>query len=384
MSSQLFRAIVAKDVQSISKMLSVLRTQSHWSLVSFIDEMVPCMLMETNLQFHNFHLVKMGLFLRKLAVERYFSAATEYELLRLVSSELVQRQWFRLQVEPLRDGEAEKYASQQQLLNALSEQNAHNAFYYVQGLLNTEPEATIQLLLTLGALHIPDNLGHSLSCFFPVAEHLFYTLHPHTSTALLSYVMFLCRFKTSPDVLSAIQAKQHHPKEMAQLLKVAASGSSIVDLHHMITLYVFTEWRHAAFNPEHNVPFELLLEWIGPKPIDRARESRMEQMSYVTLVPHTYAEFVQGFSLDDLDQTIAMIITLLENEPGKAIDWTFRTYAGYYSLGRWDPHYFTSLYAAFHFFLQDDIEDIVAARMAVEQAMRYFAAGVAEIVKRDV
>ena len=80
---------------------------------------------------------------------------------RKESSELVQRQWFRLQVEPLRDGEADKYATQQQLLSALSEQNAHNAFYYVQGLLNTEPEATIQLLLTLGALYI--RIGSILS-----------------------------------------------------------------------------------------------------------------------------------------------------------------------------------------------------------------------------
>lgn len=357
-------------------MLSVLRTQSQWSLVSFIDEMLPCMLMETNLQFRNFHLVKMGLFLRKLAVERYFSATTEYELLRLLSSELVQRQWFRLQVEPLRDGEAEKYASQQQLLSALSEQNAHNAFYYAQGLLNTEPESTIQLLLTLGALYIPDNLGHSLSCFFPVAEHLFYTLHPHTSTALLSYVMFLCRFKTSPNVLLDIKAKQHLPREMTQLLKVAASGKTIVDLHHMITLYIFTEWQQAAFNPEHKVPFELLLEWIGPKTIDHQLELRMERMSYVTMMPNTYAEFVEGFSFEELEQTIAMIITLLETDPAKAIDWTFRVYATYYSFGRWDPHYYTSLYAAFHFFLQDDIEDIIAARMAVDQAVRYFVAGV--------
>jgi len=378
MSSQLFRAIVAKDVQAISKMLSVLRTQSQWSLVSFIDEMLPCMLMETNLQFRNFHLVKMGLFLRKLAVERYFSATTEYELLRLLSSELVQRQWFRLQVEPLRDGEAEKYASQQQLLSALSEQNAHNAFYYAQGLLNTEPESTIQLLLTLGALYIPDNLGHSLSCFFPVAEHLFYTLHPHTSTALLSYVMFLCRFKTSPNVLLDIKAKQHHPRKMTQLLKVAASGKTIVDLHHMITLYIFTEWQQAAFNPEHTVPFELLLEWIGPKTIDHQLELRMERMSYVTMMPNTYAEFVEGFSIDDLEQTIAMIITLLETEPAKAIDWTFRVYATYYSFGHWDPHYYTSLYAAFHFFLQDNIEDIIAARMAVDQAIRYFVAGISQ------
>lgn len=376
MSSQLFCAIVAKDVPAISRMLSVLRTQSHWSLVSFIDEMLPCMLMETNLQYRNFHLAKMGLFLRKLAVERYFSAATEYELLRLLSSELVQRQWFRVQVEPLRDGEAEKYATPERLLSALSEQNAHNAFYYAQGLLNTEPEATIQLLLTLGALYIPDNLGHSLSCFFPVAEHLFYTLHPHTSIALLSYVMFLCRFKNSPDALADIQTKEHQPKEIAQLLKVSASGDSIVDLHHMITLYVFTEWQHAAFNPERRVPFELLLEWIGPKAIDRQREQRMERLTHITPTPTTYAEFMQGFAFDDLDQTVAMIITLLETEPANAIDWTFRVYANSYALGRWDPHYFTSLYAAFHFFLQDDLEDLVAARMAVEQAVRYFAAGV--------
>ena len=166
MSSQLFRAIIAKDVQAISKMLSVLRTQSHWSLVSSIDEMLPCMLMETNLQFRNFHLVKMGLFLRKLAVERYFSATTEYELLRLLSSELVQRQWFRIQVDPSRDGEAEKQATQERLLEALAEQNAHNAFYYAQGLLNTQPDKTIQMLLTLGSLQIPNTLGHSLSCFF--------------------------------------------------------------------------------------------------------------------------------------------------------------------------------------------------------------------------
>jgi hypothetical protein len=103
----------------------------------------------------------------------------------------------------------------------------------------------------------------------------------------------------------------------------------------------------------------------------------MKQAVYDGILPQTYAEFLEGFSLDHLDQTISMVIALIEKEPAKTIDWVFRVYTTYYSLGRWDPHYYTALYAAFHFYLYDDIQDITACRMAVDQAIRYFAAGIA-------
>ena len=79
---------------------------------------------------------------------------------------------------------------------------------------------------------------------------------------------------------------------------------------------------------------------------------------------YTYEEFAKLFSFDDLDDTLAMVFMLLEIFPKQAVDWLFRFYAAHYTQENWDPHYYTSLYAALRLYLEDTIEDQIACRNA--------------------
>ena len=92
MSSRLKEAVVQRDQEKVEQLISSLE-QENWSLVTIIDELLPLILMESNLQFGNFHAVKMAIFLRKLAIEGYFSKATEKELARVIALETVEREW---------------------------------------------------------------------------------------------------------------------------------------------------------------------------------------------------------------------------------------------------------------------------------------------------
>ena len=64
-----------------------------------IDELLPLVLMETNLRYGSFHTVKMTLFIRELALEQYFSKPTERELARLLALEAAKRDWIGIQAD---------------------------------------------------------------------------------------------------------------------------------------------------------------------------------------------------------------------------------------------------------------------------------------------
>ena len=93
MGSKLKEAVILRDGKAVKKAISSLEGKENWSLVTIIDELLPLALMESNLRFGNFHSVKMALFLRRLAVEGYFSKATEREIARVIALELVEREW---------------------------------------------------------------------------------------------------------------------------------------------------------------------------------------------------------------------------------------------------------------------------------------------------
>ena len=167
MSSQLKEAVVQRDEKAVEQLISPLEGLENWSLVTIIDELLPLLLMESNLRFGNFHAVKMALFLRKLAIEGWFSKSTEKELARVVALEAVEREWIGIQA--TRTGYAKRDISEpaEKIVEELNRGNVHNAFYYSLALLEVEPATLMQTLLSLGASAIPRSLGHSLSCFSP-------------------------------------------------------------------------------------------------------------------------------------------------------------------------------------------------------------------------
>jgi hypothetical protein len=325
----------------------------------------------------------MTLFLRKLAIEGYFSKATERELARVIALELVEREWVSVNADRAGYAKRDTFSSIEKIIEELNEGNVHNAFYYAIGLLEEKPTLLFQTLLTLGASAIPKTLGHSLSCFFPVVGDVIALDHPQADTALLSYIMYLSRYDFSKDVLEEGYGVAKENFDYDAFLKLCASGDGVVNMHHTITFYVTTEWERVhfvqrllreppVFNEKKAVPYGLLSDWLGGKELDRDREQRAVESRYTGKLPETYEEFSRQFSFEKLDDSVSLVFQMLEERPKDAVNWLFRLYASYYTRD-WDPHYYTGLYSVLRLCMGDKIRDKVACRMALEQALRYLA-----------
>jgi hypothetical protein len=372
MSSRLREAVIRRDEEAVEQIISSLDEKDNWSLVTIIDELLPLMLMESNLRYGSFHTVKMNLFLRRLAIEGYFSKATQRALAGLIALETARRDW--IGISAARIGYVERNISSlaERMIEQLDRGNVHNAFYYAVALIEEEPEVLMQTLLSLGASAIPRTLGHSLSCFFPVVEDVISVDHPQVDSALLTYIMYLARYDASKDVLKKEYGQAESPMDYGAFLRLCASGTGLVEVHHTITFYIATEWEHARFNKDEAVPYGLLLDWVGEKELDKNRERRAANFTYSGDLPDTYEAFARQFSFEKLDDSIPCVFRMLEERPKKVVDWLFRLYASHHNHG-WDPHYYTSLYSALRLYTRDRIRDKVACLMALDQALHYFA-----------
>lgn len=194
MYSAIGHSVIDRDIKQLEKAIGSIRGKTNWSLVTYIDELAPYMVMECNLKYKNFHQIKQALFLHKISGKDYFNNDTEWEILRLISHEMAKKPWIGILALTTPTPHREK-ATMDDIFAETERQNAHNAFYYaLGGLSKNHPKTLITTLLRLGAIYVSRTLGHSLSCFFPVAEDMFYVSHPFSSTALLSYILYLCRY----------------------------------------------------------------------------------------------------------------------------------------------------------------------------------------------
>ncbi|MBM3242961.1 hypothetical protein FJZ31_42420, partial [Candidatus Poribacteria bacterium] len=139
MNSSLKEAVIKRDEAAVKQVISSLEGKENWSLVTVIDELLPLALMESNLRFGSFHSVKMALFLRRLALEGYFSRATERELVRVIALELVEREWVSIKADRAGYTKRDTAPSIEKMIEELNEGNVHNAFYYAIGLLEEKP-----------------------------------------------------------------------------------------------------------------------------------------------------------------------------------------------------------------------------------------------------
>lgn len=62
MRSKLKDIVINNDVGGLEEYLSILKGRENWSLITFVDELLPYLVMESNLRYGNFHMVKMSLF----------------------------------------------------------------------------------------------------------------------------------------------------------------------------------------------------------------------------------------------------------------------------------------------------------------------------------
>ena len=369
-------AIRQKDVEQIESLLSSNLATHKWTLNSVIEELLPMLIMQSNLQHKNFHLVKMALFIRRLALGKIFDADTEYQLARLICLEGSMSQWVDIKADWLETDEDESLFTIGNLRAEIENHNVHNAYFYAIGLLNYDPDTLNQFLLIKSAEYLNSTLGHSFSCFLPFALDLIHCHHPVAPSALLSYVMYLCRFNVEEQVKIPELGIRLNQLEMGELLKKAASGDGIVNIHHMITLFAFTEWECAPFNRHKPVPYNSLRVWIGNKVVDRDREQLVKQIYRLDFIPQDFDEFFNLFSLDNHDKTCSLILSMLEIYPRRTMNWLFLSYLQYYKPGEWDPHYFTSLHAALGIYRGSTFRTSAARRMPLVQAFKYFANGV--------
>ena len=377
LSSILRQYILNKNQKQIQEYIKDLKEEGNWSLISFVDELVPLLLMECNLKYSNFHLVKMSLFLRELTIKEYFTRKTEKQLIKLMAYNFSEKNL--VNIEAKREGIYEEHDSSQimdKLLKEINKGNSHNAFYYALGMLKHQPEELCHILLKIGSRFISDSLGHSLSCFYPVVRDYIYQDSIHTPTAILSYIMYLCRYNLNDKERASLEKKFNGdysknciPDDYNDLTYRCASGEGIVNLHHMITLAIYFLWKDDEFN--FNPSCEELLEWVENKEVNKDQKRMISSLNTNVEIPSTYKKISDSFHLEELDQSLENYFALLKKDPGNAIDWLFRLYTEYYQIG-WDPHYFTGLYSAFILYFSSGI-DKTAGRMAIYQAIKYFA-----------
>lgn len=367
MTTELMQLLRQKDPDVLAAYLDRLN-QEHFSLVTLIDALSPLLVMESNLRFGSFHLIKMSLFLRKLSQSGLLSQATEIALAKVVVQHLYYLEWIELSVSPLVHSPDPIDAPLDNMLTEIRKSNAHNAWFYAALALQDNKPHLIRTLLLNGAFSIPDTLGHSLSCFFPVLDEMVDMDHPAAGTALFSYILYLCRLRKKSQSISQ-PAQSLVVSDRSRLLQQAASGTSIVDAHHMITYYIFQAWEKASWQQAIPVPWSLLMDWIGTKQIDD-RTARYRTQAAQVQLPGDYEEWRQIFAKKDKENIITISLSLLDTSFRQACDWLFRIYADYYTPD-WDPHYFTSLYAALELY-RDESVDQTGSTMAIIQALTYF------------
>lgn len=346
--------------------------QNNFSLISFIDSLSPALVMESNLRFGSFHLIKMSLFLRNLSKRNAFGAETERVLAKLILQHLNDLEWIRISADSLPHSPDPVDNPIDKMLSEIEKGNAHNAYFYAAKALQTDKSKLFNALMQNGAMSIPDTIGHSISCFYPVLGEVLAVEHPAAGTSLLSLIMYLCRFRKQRSSV-VVNDSPVTPSAKSRLLLKATSGTSIIDIHHMITFYIFQSWETASWNPDTTPPWVKLHDWIGDKKIDAQRQIRaVEQKSVI--VPESYRHWQYIFSGKNREAIINSATAILNESYEKACDWFFRVYADYDSPD-WDPHYFTSLYAALELSRDPSITAQVST-MALIQALEYFLGGI--------
>ncbi len=376
MKSPLKRAVLNHSQQKIESYIKELEKDTSFSLASLIEELLDLMLMECSLRYGSFHFVKMSLFLRELSQKNYFSRDAELEIAKVVILGLSERHFIKLEAE---SGSYQEEGVNQKTYAKLAEEinsgNIHNAFYYAAGIFENEPAKLKEYLLNLGMERIPDSLGHSVSCFFPVMRDLVNHHQDISATALLSYIMYLSRYSYQGKYnTDQEKRKKPSPEKLENLGLKAASGGGIVNLHHMITYYTFFMLEASSFYQELP-PYNLLENYFGSKNIDQKRLDLAEINKKETKVAESYQQFKDVFSLTNYQENLAFLFCHLDNNYKQTVNYLHRLFAEYYSPG-WNPHYYTGLYCALGLYKSEKISDPKIRKMAVMQAIDYFTSNV--------
>lgn len=373
MDSQLKKAVINHQQEKIEEYLKKLETDNSFSLASLIEDLLSLMLMECSLRYGSFHFVKMSLFLRELSQKNYFSRESELEIAGVVVLGLSERHFINLEADS--SGYKEKEVNQRtytKLGEEINNGNSHNAFYYALGILEKQPEQLKEYLLNLGMERIPDSLGHSVSCFFPVMRDLVNHHKDVSATGVLSYIMYLCRYSYQGKYNSDQEKrKKLSQEELEDLGLKAVSGSGIVNLHHMITYYTFFMLEDSSFY-QQIPPYPILENYFSSKNIDQKRLKLTEANKEGAQIAESYQQFKDNFSLESYEEDLDFLFYNLDQNYKETVNYLHRLFAEYYNPS-WNPHYYTGLYCALGLYKSEKINDNKVKKMAVIQAVEYFA-----------
>jgi hypothetical protein len=377
MDSQLKKAVINHRQEELEEYLKELETDKRFSLASLIEDLLPLMLMECSLRYGSFHFIKMSLFLRELSQKNYFSRESELEIAKVVVLGLSERHFINIKADS--SGYQENEVNQKtyaKLAEEINSGNTHNAFYYALGILENEPEKLKEYLINLGMERIPDSLGHSVSCFFPVMRDLVNHHKDLSATAVLSYIMYLSRYSYQGKYNSNQENRRKlSQEELEDLGLKAASGSGIVNLHHMITYYTFFMLEDSSFY-EELPPYTILENYFGGKDIDQKRlELADSNNKGETKIAESYQQFKDNFSLKNYQENLAFLFYNLDENYEETVSHLHQLFAEYYSPG-WNPHYYTGLYCALGLYKSEKVSDPKLRKMVVIQAVEYFAGNV--------
>src|SRR6056297_1106352 len=370
MDSPLKKAIMYHQRESVKQYLNELTHDNHFSLASLIEDLLPIMLMECNLRYGSFHFVKMSLFLRELSQKKLFSREAELAIARVVLLGLSERHFISLKADSAGYKEDEiSEKTYEKLAEEINKGNSHNAFYYALGILENEPKKLKEFLINLGMEKITDSLGHSVSCFFPVMRDITNHHKDVAATAVLSYVMYLCRY--SYENKYNLQSSQKPNQDALESLWLkAVSGAGIVNLHHMITYYTFFMLEDSSFY-EEVPPYSILETFYDGKKIDHQR-LELAESNQKEQIAEGYQQFKDHFPLASFKEHLSFLFQNLDDHYNDTLSYLFRLFAEYYKPG-WNPHYYTGLYCALGLYQSDKVKDKKIKKMAVIQAVEYFA-----------
>ena len=376
MSSQLKKAVINHDQKKIKNYLKEIENEQNFSLASLIDEFLELMLMECSLRYGSFHFVKMSLFLRELSLKNYFSREAELKIAKVVLLGLAERHFIKIKADSSGYKEIEvNNKTYSRLAKEINSGNTHNAFYYALGLLENEPQKLKEYLLNLGMERIPDSLGHSISCYFPVMRDIVSHHQDYSATAVLSYIMYLSRYSYQ-NKYNSEEKKRKKPAadSLKELGLRAASGNGIVNLHHMITYYTFFMLEDSSFY-QKLPPYSILENYFGTKKIDQKRLELAEKNRKETKITENYKQFKNNFSIENYQDKLNFLFYNLDKNYNSTVNYLHQLFAEYYNPN-WNPHYYTSLYCALGLYNSEKIDESRIGKMAVIQALEYFAANV--------
>ncbi len=366
MSRDWLQGLISSDGSDAAKAVERLSSGKPGYLITLIDQLLPMLAMESNLRFGSFHAIKMALYVRDVGRRGLFTRASEQAVAELLIREARHRLFAPFEAGPLPGHSAAPKNTWADFHGCLRDGNVHNGYYYASHALAEDPQRLAQQLAQIGARYLADSLGHSLSCFLPAMAWILRPMQPAAYNVLLSYLMYLGRWRPEPPAADETVSDQVDVKTW---LPRAAAGDGIVNLHHMITLHSFWLWQR-EFGPRFGVPFFRYQRWVEDKKPDPAVERYVDNLRSVPSAG-TYEEFRQQFMNDREEGACEAVFSLLEADTSTAYDWLFRVYASLYNEETWNPHFYTSLYAALELYTKAEGATAAARRLAVYQAVRY-------------